>query len=192
MKTDYQDDLRLARRVTQGETNAFEEFYAQHADLVFAFVLHRVNGSRSDAEEIWQDTLVAAIRALPAYQGQSRLLSWLCGIARRKIADRWRRSGRRVHMVTMLAPDDLLQLMDGGALPAAMLNQASTRARVVEALAELPADSRDALIARYADGDSVETVATRLGRTYKATESLLSRAKTALREALTRIQREDV
>jgi RNA polymerase sigma-70 factor (ECF subfamily) len=187
MDTDYQDDMTLARRVAQGETNAFEEFYARHADLVFAFVLHRVNGLRPDAEEIWQDTLVAAIRALPAYQGESRLSSWLCGIARRKIADHWRRSARMVQTVTAVAPDDLLQLMDGGALPAALLNQDATRARVVEALAELPADYRDALIARYADGDSVEEVAHRLGRTYKATESLLSRAKAALREALARI-----
>lgn len=184
MDNDLQDDLRLARRVAQGENAAFEEFYARHADLVFAFVLHRLHGSRPDAEEIWQDTLVAALRALPTFRGDCRLSSWLLGIARRKIADRWRRSGHLGRTEVPLPPEDLLAIMDSAEHPAAQLDGASVRARVVESLARLPSDYRDALTARYADGDPVECIAHRLGRTYKATESLLSRAKAALRDAL--------
>jgi RNA polymerase sigma factor (sigma-70 family) len=76
--------------------------------------------------------------------------------------------------------------MDKGPLPEELLRQNATRARVVAALTELPTDYREALIARYADSCPVAEVAQRLGRTYKATESLLSRAKAALREVLSR------
>ena len=186
MGADYEDDVDLAARVARGDTGAFDRFYARHADLVFAFIYHQLNGARSDAEEVWQDTFIAAIRALPGYRGQSRLSSWLCSIARRKVADRWRRQNRAVGLELAVAPENLAELMDRGPLPDEVLRQNATRARVVAALAELPADYREALVARHADGCPVEEVARQLGRSYKAAESLLSRAKAALREVLIR------
>jgi RNA polymerase sigma-70 factor (ECF subfamily) len=73
--------------------------------------------------------------------------------------------------------------MDGGPLPEEILALKGTRLRVVEALAVLPDDYRRALVARYADQRSVGDVAKLLGRNYKATESLLGRARTAFRAA---------
>jgi RNA polymerase sigma-70 factor (ECF subfamily) len=184
MSAEYKDDLELARRVWRGDEDAFSEFYAHHADLVFGYIVHQLNGVRTDAEEIWQDTFVAAIRMLPSYQGQARLLSWLCGIARHKVADHWRRHNETGGSTLAAPPADLRQLMDSGPLPDEVLNRSALRARLIEALAELPDDYRSALLARYAEECSVEEVARRLGRSYKATESLLSRAKAALREVL--------
>jgi RNA polymerase sigma factor (sigma-70 family) len=185
MDDNYQDDMDLAAQVARGEANAFDEFYAQHADLVFGFIFHQLNGARSDAEEVWQDTFLTALRALPSYQGRSRLGSWLCSIARHKAADRLRQLRQPSNALSATSPAHLLELMDRGPLPDEVLNQSATCARVSEALAELPAEYREALVVRYADGESVEQISRRLGRTYKATESLLSRARAALREALT-------
>ena len=190
MGSDYKDDLDLAARVAQGDAGAFNDFYARHADLVFAFIYHLLNGARADAEEIWQDTFVAALRALPGYRGQSQVSSWLCGIARRKVADFHRRRGGTREPVSSVPPEQLLDLMDSGPLPDEVLQQGAARARVVEALARLPVDYRNALIARYVDGQPVDEVARRLGRSYKATESLLSRGRTALRDLLRSIPQE--
>ena len=184
MVSNHKDDEDLAARVAQGDADAFDDFYGHHADLVFAFIYHLLNGAREDAEEIWQDTLLAAVRALPGYRGQSRLSSWLCGIARRKVADFYRRQGGTAGPVSSVPPERLLDLMDSGPLPDAALQESAVCARIVEALAGLPADYRDALVARYVDGQPVEEVARRLGRSYKATESLLSRGRVALRELL--------
>ncbi len=190
MSMDYNNDLDLALRVAQGDTDAFDRFYGYYGDLVFAFIVHRLDGVRSDAEEIWQETFIAALRSLSDYRGQSRLSSWLLGIARRKVADYWRRKHADVTRVSTVPPEKLVELMDKGPLPDELIRQNATRAMVVSALVELPTDYREALIARYADNCSVEEVARRLGRTYKATESLLSRARAALREVLIRIQEE--
>jgi RNA polymerase sigma-70 factor, ECF subfamily len=184
MGSDYQDDLNLAARVAHGDASAFNDFYARYADLIFAFINHLLVGARADAEEIWQDTFIAALRALPGYRGQSRLSSWLCSIARRKVADFHRHQGRISGAMTSLAPEQLLDLMDSQPLPDEVLQQNVTRARIVEALAGLSADYREALMARYLDGRSVEEIARRLGRSYKATESLLSRGRSTLRELL--------
>jgi len=185
MRAQYEEDLKLAAGVSRGDADAFNSFYSRHADLVFGFILHQLNGSRADAEEIWQDTFLAAIRMLPSYQGQSRLLSWLCSIARHKVADYWRRGNGTARSGLTMSPAYLQELMDSGPLPDEMLNRSALRVCVIEALAELPDDYRSALLARYADGCSVAEVARLLGRSYKAAESLLSRAKAALRAVLT-------
>jgi len=185
MGAEYKGDLRLAARVSHGDADAFDKFYTHYADLVFGFIFHQVNGARTDAEEIWQDTLLAAIQKLPSYQGQSRLFTWLCGIARHKVADYRRRRNGTGSSAIMESAADPLEFVDSGPLPDEILDRSALRVRVIEALAELADDYRSALLARYADGCSVEEVARLIGRSYKATESLLSRAKAALRAALT-------
>jgi RNA polymerase sigma-70 factor (ECF subfamily) len=187
------EDLTLARQVTDGDETALEAFYARYADPLFAFIYHHLDESRPDAEDIWQDTLLAAIRALPAYRGRSRLFTWLCGIARHKIADHFRRQGRSVAEVFSDVPQaELAALIGAGILPEEVVARQATRVRVVEALATLRDDYRTALVARYADEQSVDEVARQLGRTYKATESLLSRARVAFQEALARLETESV
>lgn len=192
MDAERAQDLDLARRVAAGDEAALRVLYARHADLLFAFITHRLDGARPDAEEVWQDTLLAAIEKLSTYRGQSRLFTWLCGIARHKIADHIRRRGReRGETFSALPPDQLARLMDAGPLPEELLLRCDVRVRVIEALAALPEEYRAALVARYADGQSVTEVAQRLGRTYKATESLLSRARGAFRAAFSAASEED-
>lgn len=184
MRAEHENDLDLARRASRGDVEAFNEFYAQHADLVFGFIVHMLNGARMDAEEILQDTFAAAIHRLPSYRGDSRLSSWLCGIARHKVADHWRRRKGTGDPALTTSPAELGELMDAGPLPDEALNRSALRVRLIEAMAELPDDYRCALLSRYAEGCSVEDVARQLGRSYKAAESLLSRAKAALRTIL--------
>jgi DNA-directed RNA polymerase specialized sigma24 family protein len=117
MAIEHQEDRDLATRVSRGDTDAFDAFYHRHADLVFGFILHQLNGARPDAEEIWQDTFLAAIRNLPSYRGQSRLLSWLCGIARHKVAEHWRRRTGTGGPPLMVSSEDLMRLADSGPLP---------------------------------------------------------------------------
>lgn len=178
------EDLALAKRVVGGDQSALKALYDRQADPLFAFICHALDGARPEAEEIWQDTLEAGIRTLSSYQGQSRLFSWLCSIARHKLADHWRRQNRARQHLCLMAPEDLVRMLDEGPLPYEILGRQATRQRVVEVLSQLPMDYRTALVARYADGHSVEETAQLLEKTYKATESLLSRAREAFRQAL--------
>jgi RNA polymerase sigma-70 factor (ECF subfamily) len=191
MKTESTDDLTLARQVAEGDEAALETFYTRYADPLFAFIYHHLDESRPDAEDIWQDTLLAALRALPTYRGRSRLFTWLCSIARHKIADHFRRQGRAaVYPFSDVPEGHLSEMVSSTALAEEVVAQRVTRVRVVEALASLSEDYRTALVARYADERSVSDVAHLLGRTYKATESLLSRARLAFQEALARLEGE--
>jgi RNA polymerase sigma-70 factor (ECF subfamily) len=187
MKTEDPGDLGLARRVAEGDAQALEAMYARYADPLFAFIAGRLDGPRADAEDAWQDTWLSALRALPRYRGESRLFTWLCGIARHKVADHHRRRGQRaVAAAVEMDAVDLSHLLDRGPLPDELLRQETVRAQVVEALALLPDDYRAALVQRYADGESVDAVAASIGRSYKATESLLARARQAFRAVVER------
>ncbi|HWH71999.1 MAG TPA: RNA polymerase sigma factor, partial [Candidatus Sulfotelmatobacter sp.] len=181
MAPDAAEELALMERVTGGDESALQTLYDRYADPLFAYLYHAVDGARPEAEEIWQDTLEAAIRTLPSYRGQSRFFSWLCSIARHKLADHWRRQSRLRQHLDLMAPEDLVRLLDDGPLPDEIVGQRATCLRVVEVLGQLAPDYRTALVARYADGRSVEEIARLLDRSYKATESVLSRAKEAFR-----------
>jgi RNA polymerase sigma-70 factor (ECF subfamily) len=185
------EDLVLTKRVAAGDETALAMLYGRYADLLYAFIYHRLGGSCSDAEDVWQDTLLAALHSLPAYRGECRLFTWLCGIARHKIADHFRRQSRTVMDVfSDVSEVQLSTLLSSAPLPEEVVMRRATRVRVVEALALLNEDCRMVLVARYADERGVEEVAQMLGRTYKATESLLSRARAAFREALAALEEE--
>ena len=78
--------------------------------------------------------------------------------------------------------------LDAGPLPDEIVAQRRVRASVIEAVGTLNDDYRTALLARYVEGETVDRIARRLGRSYKATESLLSRAWEALRRALAELE----
>jgi RNA polymerase sigma-70 factor (ECF subfamily) len=186
MEPETADDLALAERVASGDESALKVLYDRHADSLFGYIYHALNGARQEAEDVWQDTLSAAVRRMSSYRGQSRFFSWLCSIARHKIADYFRRRSRKGSELLLLPPEELANLIDGAPLPDEILSQSATCLRVVEALGGLPEDYRIALVARYADGHNVEEVARLLGKSYKAAESTLSRAREAFRTELSK------
>jgi len=181
-------DIRLAQRVASGDGEALRVFYERYADPLFAFIYHHMEPSTQDAQDVWQITLLAAIRSLPNFSGESRLFTWLCAIARHKIADFRRRSAHPVDVLSDVPTKNLAKLMDSAPLPEEIVMQRATRIMVVRALANLSEDYRKALLARYIDDRPLTEISKLLGRSYKATESLLSRARAALREAVEHLE----
>ena len=105
------DDADLLRRVRCGEQEALRLLYERHGRAVFAYLL-ALTGRHPEAEELLQDTFVAAWRAAGGFGGRSTVLTWLLGIARRRARDRARRRTPEltgldeVDAVRVEAPDD--------------------------------------------------------------------------------------
>jgi RNA polymerase sigma-70 factor (ECF subfamily) len=66
-----------------------------HGDYLFAFALSRVR-DRFLAEDLVQDTLLAAMQAKNAFAERSSEKTWLCGILKHKIIDHFRKNSREV------------------------------------------------------------------------------------------------
>lgn len=180
----------LVQRMVAGDEEALRIFFDRYADPLFAFIFHRLDSTKQEAEEVWQTTLVAATNSFAAFRGDSQLFTWLCAIARHKIADHRRRSGYLADVFSDLPAPHLADSLATTPVADEILAQRATRVLVVTALAALPDDYRFALLERYVHERPVAEISKLLGRSYKATESLLSRARTALRAALASLEEE--
>lgn len=154
--------------------------YRRALPQVYGYLLPRC-GSTVVAEDLTAETFMAAVAAVR--QGRVRVpevtVAWLVGVARHKLADHWRRAAREqrslaaVAVLAEEAGDPWEEHLDAQVAHAA--------------LARLPGPQRAALTLRYLDGLPVGEVAACLGRSVHATETLLVRARAALR----RIYREE-
>lgn len=139
---------------------------------VYGYLLPRC-GSVALAEDLTAETFIAAVTAVRQRAVGELTVGWLVGVARHKLVDHWRRSGREQR--TLTAVSDEAEPVDDpweGWLDA----QAA-----YAALARLSVPQRGALTLRYLDGLPVAEVAEHLGRSLHATETLLARARAALR-----------
>lgn len=60
---------------------SLEEIYQKHARTVYAYLLGRTR-NQDLAEELTQETFFQAVRTIDTFRGDSKLSTWLCGIAR--------------------------------------------------------------------------------------------------------------
>lgn len=139
---------------------------------VFGYLLPRC-GSVAVAEDLTADTFVAAVAAVRQEQVDEVTVGWLVGVARHKLVDHWRRVGREQRGLAAVEREQA----DSEDPWEAVLDLHAAHA----ALWRLPVPQRLALMLRYLDGLSVPEVAEQLGRSVHATETLLVRARAALR-----------
>ena len=178
-----EQELWLAQQIINGDSESLKSFYDLYADDLYGFICHLMSGSdRQDIEDIWQETLLASLNGLTSFQGKSRLFTWLCAIARFKIASFYRRRGQSLQPILDMPLESIGEMMDTSPLPEKLIVHHEVRARVIEVMQNLPVQYRQILIARYIDGQSVDEIAQFITRSYKATESLLSRARQRFQE----------
>jgi RNA polymerase sigma-70 factor (ECF subfamily) len=141
---------------------------------VYGYLLPRC-GSAALAEDLTAETFMAAVAARREGGPPELTVAWLVGVARHKLVDHWRRVAREQRSLEAAeaeadcADDPWGAFFDAEAAHAA--------------LAGLSAHHRAALTLRYLDGLPVAAVAAHLGRSVHATETLLVRARAALRRA---------
>jgi RNA polymerase sigma-70 factor (ECF subfamily) len=172
------DEPRLVRAMARRDRTAWNVMYERHVRDVFGLVYHLVGGDRHVAEDVNQEVWLLAIERFERFDpGRGGFRDWLLGIARHRAL----RHHRRTPAPAVEGwPDDLSR-----GLPPPELLEGRERADVVRAaLLCLHDGCRNVLLAKYADGLSVAEIAGRTGRTAKAVESLLSRARSQLRALL--------
>lgn len=77
------EDAALLAALSAGEGGAFARLVDRHQGAVRAF-LRRLLGDHADADDLAQETFIAAWSSIGAFRGGSSLRTWLCGIAWRK------------------------------------------------------------------------------------------------------------
>jgi len=173
----HESDLALAQAVVARDRKAAAEFVQIHSDALYRYVRSRLQPRFEFVEDIVQEVFLTAWKSLPRYRGEAPLRSWLLGIARHKVEDHYR---ERLRIIPL--PDeaeDTLPLV-GPDIDAA-LDQARAQQAAGKILTALPEIYRLVLLWRYWDHSSAEEMAKRTGKTPKAIERLLARARQEVR-----------
>ena len=166
------EERELVIRLRAGDSAAFETFAEHYVAGLYRFALRRLDHDRELTRDIVQSTVCKVIEKLDGYRGDAPLFTWMCACCRNEIAAHFRRTGRRPKEVEL--DQDYARPEPAGD---------DTSERVHAALDRLPPTYARAMAWRYLDGLEVADIAQRLALTYKAAESLLSRARSAFREA---------
>lgn len=130
-----------------------------------------------DVDEVMAEVVHAALESCRRYGSPDIATGWLVRVARNKIIDRWRRVERERTKLEIHASQTRTTN------PGSVVDTLCERVLLSGAMAELSPRHQVALRARYIEGASVSEVADTLGITYRAAESLLSRARIALRQS---------
>jgi RNA polymerase sigma factor (sigma-70 family) len=112
----------------------FQRFLEEHRSDVYRFLLASV-GAR-DADDVFQETFLAALRAYPGLQDARNLRGWVLTIATRKALDHWRAEKRRPVPFERVPDRPAPERADGDP-------------ELWRAVAELPPRQRAAVIHRY-------------------------------------------
>jgi RNA polymerase sigma-70 factor (ECF subfamily) len=163
--------------VGTSDPGALVAIYRRALPQVYGYLLPRC-GSVVIAEDLTAEAFMAAVASMQQGAAPEVDVPWLIGVARHKLVDHWRRQER----------DERSRALIGQAEQESEDRWEETLDRVDlhAALAELNGFQRAALTFRYLDGLPVAEVAEHLGRSVRATETLLVRAKAALRRAYRR------
>ena len=144
---------------------------------IFGYFLPRVGGDIQTAENLTQETMLAAVRSQNGGTNIKQVIPWLFGIASHKLVDHYRQSNHQVDQ-----DDDVGELPDDtNRLPVLDLNAIAVRDSVIATLEILPPRHRIAIVLRYLDDLPVADVASSLDLSLQATESLLARARRTFR-----------
>jgi RNA polymerase sigma-70 factor (ECF subfamily) len=167
--------MRLVAEVLRKDRKATAEFVSRYSDCVYSYVRRRVIPRTEVAEDLIQEVFVAAWRSLKNYRGDASLRHWLLGIARHKVEDHYRKRLR-----TFDWPDSEDEsIAEPSVTPTyeEQIDRALLQKKTRRVLATLPEAYCLVLLWRYQEDRSAREMAQLTGKTEKAIERLLARAR---------------
>lgn len=175
------EEYGLREAVLLGDEAAWRTLYERTFDAVYAYVYYRTGRQTHRTDDVVQEAWLVAVRRIGSFDPQrGSFEAWLKGIADNVLRNhrrRWQRDARQA------AHDEIDEIpaadkRDGGEL-------------VPLAMSAIPSHYQALLRAKYQEQLSVAEIACRDGRTEKAVESLLTRARDAFRRAYEKLRGEE-
>lgn len=173
------NDRDLVRAIQGGDGDALTILYERYVRAVWRYIDSNV--PRTHTEDLVSEVFLAALRTIQTFDPQrGEVHSWLIGIARNKLRDHWRTANRS----PASSPVETTTLVDANSCgPDGELMASERSTAVTQALASLKDDERLALEWKYLESLSVREMAERWGRSERAIEGILYRARRSFRAA---------
>ena len=163
--------------VTPTLARDLDRLFAAHRSRVYALCMRIVKDS-AKAEELVQDTLLAAYEKLPGYAGEARFSTWIHGIARNLCFNAVRKKGE------LLTTDGVLEQEDPALGALAQLRAQEREALLREASAALTPVEQEAIYLRYVEGIPQDQITAILDLPGTGARGLLQRCRRHLQRDL--------
>lgn len=148
------------------------------------FLVKRMGGNVQAAEDVFQETALAALKSWYTFEHKSGFFTWVCRIGLNKMADYYRHQIR--HESKIIAPlfEEISQFHSGELTNEEKLSLLELRESVKDCLMLLPDEKRQLLYMRYWLDMSILAISQKLGISERAAEGKVYRAKLAFREVI--------
>jgi RNA polymerase sigma-70 factor (ECF subfamily) len=184
MKLNGVDDTSLVRLIADAHTDAIKELYDRYSRLVFSVAL-AILGDRAIAEEAMLDVFVRVWQGAKTYRpDRAKVQTWLVAIARHHAIDILRWQNSRPDLKSASLEDVLLSHDSAAPDPQAQAEISLQQRRIREAVAQLPAEQRQALELAYFQGYTHQEIAETLAQPLGTVKTRIRLAMQKLRELL--------
>lgn len=174
---------KLIKLIIQGNTTAIFIFYKKYSPKILKYTSGRLP-SLQDSQEITQDVFLDAIDSLPLLKEETKILNWLYTIAHNKVVNFYR---KRKLKTILLSQIPFLELISREIdQPEFQLEKNRVRYSIERTFHAIPEKYRNILILHYEQQIPVKDLALLFNLTFKATESMLFRARKSFKEAYER------
>ncbi|HEX7816741.1 sigma-70 family RNA polymerase sigma factor [Dyella sp.] len=172
-------------RYRRGDIQAFGTLYQRYRERLHRYAL-RLAGNAAEAEEVCQETWIAAIRSHDRFDATASFAAWLFSIAHRRAADRWR--ALRRHAPDGLLGDDAedgaLSVSDPTPSPERQWYSRNMGQALLDAIDRLPLLQREAFLLKAEGNLSLEEIAIATETSRETVKSRLRYAQQRLRDAM--------
>jgi len=182
--TESVSDTELIHRVQAGQRAAFDVLVRRYQQKVFNLVLRYVR-EPMEAEDVTQEAMIKAYRALPGFRGDSAFYTWLYRIAINTAKNRLSNVSRKLFVCLPQDEDgDSASFVDSRlrdeATPERLLLSEEIEDTVNQAMQALPEELRAAIVMRELDGLSYEEIAAAMDCPVGTVRSRIFRAREAI------------
>lgn len=178
-----ENEKQWIERAKAGEEPAISHLYQTHKEKLYKFIVFRV-GSQADAEDLFQEVILAAFDSLPHFRGEVPFLHWCYQIARNKVAYFWRKKSQNftteLHEESVGFEEEWVNAPDPDeeAHAETLLNDEinKIREKIGKVMASLPENYRTVLQLRFFEGLTMPAIAEKMEITLSNAKVLQHRA----------------
>lgn len=162
----------------------FIAVYRSYVDEIYQYIYLRIGLSKALAEDLTQEIFVDVFKGLAGFKGLCSERTWVYKIAKNKLNDFYRKQYAQKFELTELEGE--AELLDDTSQNVEERTIESYECKKVRSCLDgLPEQYKIILVLKYIDDKSVKEIALIVGKSSKAVESVLHRAKTAFRRSYT-------
>lgn len=173
--TNYiENDKKLIDHILKGNKKALYVFYKTYYPKVLGYIKRKVEKT-NDAEELLQDTFLAALDNLRDFQFHSSLYTYLCAIAKNKIIDYYRR--KKISQVVFSRFPIFKKLVSKILTPDDKLIRKELKKEIIDIFSKLKPIYKKIILLKYQEEKTIHQIAEILKISPKSAESLLFRAR---------------